>query len=194
MAASRNVNHFIETLNQAQQRANNTRPNSPSRVIRNDREYYLPGGDLFVLVESTLFRIHSYFFTRESRMWRHSLGNTTKGRESNNPLDLNTDVYPFSPIIPTDFASFLWVFYNPRHSLYETTEAHWLTIQRYAIIWDMQEVLNLAYRELAPYDTDRYLDQYIGRFHISSTPSLSLSADPAAIEAIRMHLEDDHGP
>ena len=28
-------------------------------------QYYLPGGDLYIQVEKILFRVHSYFFTRE---------------------------------------------------------------------------------------------------------------------------------
>src|ERR1700761_4045883 len=29
-------------------------------------QYYLPGGDLYLQTENILFRVHSYFFTRES--------------------------------------------------------------------------------------------------------------------------------
>ena len=42
----------------------------------------------------------------------------------------------------------------------------WLVIQSYAVMWDMQRVLDLAYRELRAYDDD--IDNYIDRFNLSS--------------------------
>lgn len=64
-----------------------------------------------IQVEKTLFRIHSYFFIRDSVKFNKLLqpsataGHLREGSQSN-PI-----VVP--DILPEDFATFLWVFYNP---------------------------------------------------------------------------------
>ena len=181
LSITMSVSHYVESTSS---QAVNTRPNSPALRIHNHPEYYLPGGDLFLLNDATLFRVHSYFFTRESRFWRNLLGNTSKGREANNPIDLHIDTpFVLPPVTAEHFASFLWVFYNPRFSIYETTQEIWLVIQSYAVMWDMQRVLDLAYRELRAYDDD--IDNYIDRFNLSSTSWMPLlSEDPYAQAAI----------
>jgi hypothetical protein len=125
-----------------------TRPNSPAPVIRNHHVYYLPDGNLFIKVDSTLFRVHQHFFTRESDLWRNLLGSTPNGRTANNPLDLDQQI-PCDPK-PTaeDFACLLWVFYNPRYSIYETSEENWLIIYEQAYCWHFIEVQNLCLREM----------------------------------------------
>ena len=63
-------------------------------------------------VENTLFRVHRYFFARDSAWFRDKLpyplppGETTKGSSDNLPLVLEG-------ITKTEFERFLWVFYNP---------------------------------------------------------------------------------
>ena len=91
----------------------NACPNSLLPVVWNHSIYYLLGGDLFIQINSILFRVHLYFFTRESDFWRNFLESTTQGRTANNPIML-----PCNPI-PTaeEFACLLWVFYNPRFHL-----------------------------------------------------------------------------
>ena len=121
MTSSRNVDHFMESIASS----STTRPNSPNLPIHNHIEYYLPGGDLFILVDNTLFRIHSYFFRRESQNWRNLLGTTTTGRTADAPLILNNE-FPLRPLAtPSLFANFRWVFYNPRYSIYEASSATW---------------------------------------------------------------------
>jgi hypothetical protein len=99
------------------------------RVVRN-AEYYIHGGDVIFLVrgpqwvwyrcimvthrqvESNLFRVHRYFFTRDSAFFRDKLpypppaGELTKGVSDSNPLVLED-------VLQIDFERFLWVFYNP---------------------------------------------------------------------------------
>ena len=102
------VSLYVESTSS---QAVNTCPNSPALLIHNHHEYYLPGGDLFLLSDATLFRVHSYFFTRESRFWHNLLGNTSKGREANNPIDLHIDTpFVLPPITAEHFASFLGYF------------------------------------------------------------------------------------
>jgi hypothetical protein len=63
-------------------------------------------------VENILFRVHRYFFTRESAYFRNKLphppppGEITKGTTDNHPLLLEDALH-------VDFERFLWVFYNP---------------------------------------------------------------------------------
>ena len=63
-------------------------------------------------VENTLFRVHRYFFARDSSWFRDKLpyppppGEMTKGSSDTLPL-------PLEGISKTDFERFLWVFYNP---------------------------------------------------------------------------------
>jgi hypothetical protein len=133
-----------------------TRPNSPISNLRRHPNYYLPGGDLYIQVNDTLFRIHSYFFIRESFVWRgffQQNRQNTRGRDLHNPIRLIGDL-PVPLLTTSDtFADFLWVFYNPLYSLYRAPSQIWLNIMSYAIIWGMDNVCDLVYREL-----DRIVD------------------------------------
>src|SRR5271156_4606475 len=101
MTSSRNVDHFMESITSS----STTRPNSPNLPIHNHIEYYLPGGDLFILVDDTLFRIHSYFFHRESQNWQNLLGTTTTGRAPNAPLIFKNEFPLRPPATPSLFAT-----------------------------------------------------------------------------------------
>lgn len=153
------------------------------RVVRN-AEYYIHGGDVIFLVrgpqwvwyrcimvthrqvESNLFRVHRYFFTRDSAFFRDKLpypppaGELTKGVSDSNPLVLED-------VLQIDFERFLWVFYNPcvcnllrtlqililmhhlrKYSLYNASTEEWTSILRLAHRWEFVEVKSLALREL----------------------------------------------
>lgn len=101
------------------------------RIIRH-ADYYIHGGDIIfrvrgfmisivscrvpimtrLQVEDTLFRVHRFFFTRESAFFRSKLphppppGEFTKGSSDVHPLVLEGT-------LEVDFERFLWVFYNP---------------------------------------------------------------------------------
>lgn len=59
-----------------------------------------------------LYRVHRYFFERESPFWRQRFsapappGQPPKGSSDSNP-------YPLEETASLDFDRFLWVFYNP---------------------------------------------------------------------------------
>ncbi|KAI0254405.1 hypothetical protein BJV78DRAFT_1121158 [Lactifluus subvellereus] len=116
------------------------------RVVRH-AEYYIHGGDVIFLVESNLFRVHRYFFTRDSAFFRDKLpypppaGELTKGGSDSNPLVLED-------ALQVDFERFLWVFYNPKYSLYNANAEEWTSILRLAHQWEFVEVKSLALREL----------------------------------------------
>lgn len=67
---------------------------------------------MYPQVENHLYRIHSYFFERESLFFRQ------KVKSSNNSGDdelgsTDNNAYTLEDVKSEDFARFLWVFYNP---------------------------------------------------------------------------------
>lgn len=66
----------------------------------------------FGQVENYMFRVHRYFFERESAFFREKLaipaaaGQSVRGSSDSNPFSLED-------IQAVDFSRFLWVFYNP---------------------------------------------------------------------------------
>lgn len=111
------------------------------------KDYYIHGGDAVFSVENTLFRVHRFFFTRDSSWFRDRLpypappGETTKGSTDNLPLVLED-------ITKSEFERFLWVFYNPKYSLYDTSIEEWTSILKLAHTWNFIEVKELAIRGL----------------------------------------------
>ncbi|KAG5652750.1 hypothetical protein H0H81_003837 [Sphagnurus paluster] len=127
--------------------AQHTSDSGPFRALSKHEKYFLNGGDLYFLIEHVHFRVHRYFFERESPFFQSRLctpaspGAARQGSTEGTAIvldDLRSD----------DFAKFLWVFYNPKYSLYKTTPADWKIILRLAHLWQFQEVKNLVVREL----------------------------------------------
>jgi len=116
------------------------------RALRH-HEYYIEGADLIIRVENTLFRVHRFFLKRDSAYFRIKLphppspGDVTKGSSDNNPLDLED-------ALTVDFERLLWVFYNPKYSIYDATTEEWTSILKLSHQWDLIEVKALAIREL----------------------------------------------
>lgn len=116
-------------------------------------------------MEDILFRVHRYFFVRESAFFRNKLphppppGEFTKGTSDSQPFVLEDTLH-------VDFERFLWVFYNPwvsyfyasflllmqnnfrKYSLYDATIEEWTSILKLAHQWDFFGVKDLALREL----------------------------------------------
>lgn len=114
---------------------------------RRSREYYLEGGDLYVLVENYLFRVHKFFFERESPVFKRQFadiavsGQHRLGASDNDPLVLHD-------VKEIDFTRFLWVFYNPKYSIYDAPTEDWAAILGLAHYWQFSEVKELVVREL----------------------------------------------
>jgi hypothetical protein len=125
-----------------------TRPNSPSSNLQRHLDYYLPGGDLFIQVATTLFCVHAYFFTRESPLWRHLLRNTTLGRDAQHPIVLANEFHFSPPATPQTFAQFLYVFYNNNYGRCNLSMAALWDIDVYATTWRMQPIKDFVHREL----------------------------------------------
>ncbi|KAI0067634.1 hypothetical protein BV25DRAFT_842250 [Artomyces pyxidatus] len=121
---------------------------TPLTITRHNK-YYIPTADTIFQVENYLFRAHSYFFYRESEHFRQLLSHPTTpgGRDAPGTTDSNPIV--LNDIDAASFACFLWVFYNPKHSIYsDATVEHWSRILDLANKWGFAEVRSLAVREL----------------------------------------------
>ena len=125
-----------------------TRPNSPLSNLVQHPHFYLPGGDLFIQIDTTLFSVHKYFFIRESPQWIHFLRRTDLGTTARNPVILVNEFAIDPPPTVNSFSDFLWVFYNPDYPYHNVPIRTWLTIEVYAAYFQMQNVLHLVDREL----------------------------------------------
>jgi len=115
-------------------------------------------------VEKTLFRLHRYFFIRDSRFFEEKLpnppspGDVSEGSSDKNPLVLDD-------ASKVDFERLLWIFYNPyvarsyvfllhlihhhrKYSLYDADAEVWTSILKLAHQWTFREMKELAVREL----------------------------------------------
>ncbi|KAK0183596.1 hypothetical protein F5146DRAFT_235099 [Armillaria mellea] len=115
--------------------------------IKKHEVYYIKGGDVYFLVEEWMFRVHSYFFERESYKFQQMFGGPTLlGVE---PEGSSPDTaFRLSDITAEDFAHFLWIFYNPRPSACDASTDVWISVLRTACKWSFPEVKALAIKEL----------------------------------------------
>jgi len=122
-------------------------PGATGNGKRHEGDYYISGADLVVCVEKTLFRIHRYFFIRDSTFFEEKLpnspspGDVSEGSSDKNPLVLDD-------ASKVDFERFLWIFYNPKYSLYDADADVWTSILKLAHQWKFREMKELAVREL----------------------------------------------
>ncbi|KAJ3505315.1 hypothetical protein NLJ89_g7486 [Agrocybe chaxingu] len=124
-----------------------TIPQTDLKKMERSAEYFLNGGDLHILVGNVLFRVHSFFFERDSAKFRDIL---TTPVSPSQPRPGSTDSRPMVVMncSPSDFSKFLWVFYNPKYSVYSATPAEWVAILKIAHEYEFLEVKNLAIRGL----------------------------------------------
>lgn len=125
-------------------------PTSPiismSQLPVEDSEYYILTGDLHILVDNVRYRVHSYFFTRDSSKFRELLvvpagPNQTRLGSAENPICIANST-------PAEFAKFLWIFYNKTYSDYNATSDEWISILKLACEYDFAQVKDLAIRGL----------------------------------------------
>ncbi|KLO19846.1 hypothetical protein SCHPADRAFT_992456 [Schizopora paradoxa] len=109
---------------------------------RRHEKYYIATGDA---VDNTLFRVHQYFFTRESTYFQSifSSANFKSG------LIGTSDAHPIIiyDAASTDFARLLWIFYNDAYS-YDASDEVWCSVLRIAHKWRFDKVKALAASEL----------------------------------------------
>ncbi|KAL0579624.1 hypothetical protein V5O48_002396 [Marasmius crinis-equi] len=113
------------------------------RTYKSER-YFLNGGDVFFLVGDCNFRVHSFFFIRESPTFQPFLLshlNKGKGNSISTAIKLHKAT-------PEEFERFLWVFYNEKWGIYDAPVETWESVLKLSHIWCFPEVKALAVREL----------------------------------------------
>ncbi|KAI0261292.1 hypothetical protein BC834DRAFT_486177 [Gloeopeniophorella convolvens] len=162
---------------------------SPSAVpVMRHKNYFFHEADVNFRVEGYVFRVHRYFFLRESAHFRELLGSSAfPGQDAPGMTEAN-------PVVLHDatsdgFACFLWVFYNPKYSIYNATPKQWSMILELAQQWGFKEVELLCIRELERLDmspVDRiYIYQERGIDHtllLDSYATLTTRDEPIALE------------
>jgi len=117
------------------------------KTVTKHKDYYINGADLCLLVENVKFRVHRFFFERESPYFVRRLAiPASPGEQPQGSSDSNAIL--LEDVSADHFATFLWVFYNPLYSLYETDISKLEVILNLAVLWEFPEVKNLAVREL----------------------------------------------
>ncbi|KAH9047294.1 hypothetical protein EDB84DRAFT_1575348 [Lactarius hengduanensis] len=129
-------------------------PTSPSPTtvpVTRHRSYFIHEADVTFKVEDYVFRVHKYFFMRESAYFRmrfepsQFLVQDPPGSSEAKPIILEG-------ISSDAFACFLWVFYNPKYSIYDATPGQWSSILGLAQTWGFRDVELLCIRELEKLD------------------------------------------
>lgn len=109
--------------------------------------YFYPDGDIIIKVEDTVFRIHKHFLTRESNHFRTMfMPPSIPCRDPPGSSETNPVLVPDAK--SDSFADLLWVFYNPKYSIYSATVDKWIRILTLAQQWRFVEVEQLCVREL----------------------------------------------
>ncbi|KAG6381999.1 hypothetical protein JVT61DRAFT_630 [Boletus reticuloceps] len=113
-----------------------------SRVVQH-KDFYLRGGDVTSLSVSTFASpslLGANLFQPEQQQQQHA-GNEQPGSTDGNAFTLEETT-------SEDFARFLWVFYNPKYSLYDAPLDTWLSVLKLANRWTFDSVKELSVREL----------------------------------------------
>ena len=85
--------------------------------INNHPQYYLSGGDLYIITKAIQFHIHKYFFERESvHFWTFFEITPLVGSSPDFALDLSDEIKP------NEFELFLSVMYNPKYNIYKPVD------------------------------------------------------------------------
>ncbi|KAJ7248891.1 hypothetical protein B0H12DRAFT_1123223 [Mycena haematopus] len=114
--------------------------------VKPHEKYYIDGGDLHIIAEDREFRVHRYFFERDSARFRALLASPSPGQPRQGSSHLTA--VKLRGVTAKDFEKFLLVFYNPTYSLYDTTVSDWCCILHLGHEWQFTEVVKLAIREL----------------------------------------------
>ena len=111
--------------------------------ISNHPQYYLPGGDLYIITKAIRFCIHKYFFEQESVHFQTIFEITPLvGSSPNFALNLS------DMIKPDKLKLFLSVMYNPKYNIYNLSMGQWFNVQSYASIWQFPEMFALTEQEI----------------------------------------------
>ncbi|KDQ53599.1 hypothetical protein JAAARDRAFT_91085, partial [Jaapia argillacea MUCL 33604] len=107
------------------------------------KSFYIHDDMVVFLVEDTLFRVHSFFFKRDSEYFRTLLSQHGPSSETY-PIKLDG-------ISVADFETFLGVLYPTDFSKCTATTAdEWTSVLALATKWSFTTIRSLAIRELFP--------------------------------------------
>ncbi|KAG2117606.1 hypothetical protein DEU56DRAFT_865995 [Suillus clintonianus] len=121
--------------------------NGVSRVNHHP-DYYIKDGNITFLVEDTLFRVHRYYFDRESQYFvREFAKSPQEGTSDSSAFRLNN-------VTTADFAKLLWVWYCPIYRRERKPKDHWLVILDLSTTWEFPEMKKLAVDELQMLDIE----------------------------------------
>ncbi|KAH9975552.1 hypothetical protein BGW80DRAFT_104515 [Lactifluus volemus] len=140
-----------------------TNVNGTSPSAKPHQEYFFSEADVMFRVENMLFRVHKRFFIRESPYFQSLFAipgipcEDPPGTSKTNPVVLND-------ITSEGFESLLWVFYNPKYSIYDASVEKWQMILTLAQKWTFKEVEQLCIREL-----ERLTISPVEKIHIYQT-------------------------
>ena len=122
---------------------------SPKPIILSDK-YYLPGGDLYILIGNTMFQVRQYFLSCDSSTI------CCKLEAAELDKDAPTGAMRTNPICLHDkftnaqtFFLILSIIYNPQYNLYDRyTRCNWFNILYIAVSWEFQEIQQLAMQQI----------------------------------------------
>lgn len=122
--------------------------------------YFIHEADLTIRVDRYVFRVHRFFLERESAYFRLRLEKSSHP-ERNPPGSSESNPLVLDDATSEAFARFLWVFYNPKYSVYNATPEEWSSILELAQKWGFRHVEELCIREL-----ERLALSPVDRIHI----------------------------
>jgi len=148
---------LVDTMPPAGKRAR-TSPDESNAVVQypgpkpisRHPNYYLEDGNIIFLVEKILFRVHRYFFTRESKVFRDMFsmpsGTIVEGLSDDKPIFLEG-------VKSVDFQRLLWLFYDPSHKHLTSDAETLLSIMTLADKWEFNSAGQAAYETFARLDS-----------------------------------------
>ncbi|KAJ4471528.1 hypothetical protein J3R30DRAFT_1090883 [Lentinula aciculospora] len=127
--------------------ASSPSPDSPS-IFQKHPRFYFSDGNVVFRVEDTLYRIHRYFFQRDSPIFETMfslpppIDARPEGEEEDRPIQLEG-------IECRDFDRLLSVMYPKSFNAYESsTTEEWTSVLKLATRWDFDSIRELAVESL----------------------------------------------
>ncbi|KAH6910242.1 hypothetical protein BKA70DRAFT_1466657 [Coprinopsis sp. MPI-PUGE-AT-0042] len=116
------------------------------RSLTRHREYYLSDGTLYIMIGTTMFRIHAYFFEREAKNFYTKLLDPTSPGEVKKGMSESTAI-----IVDDCTVRELNCFYGRYNIYHAETEDFFLS--SLGGIWDFPEIRAFALREVRRRET-----------------------------------------
>ncbi|KAL0952849.1 hypothetical protein HGRIS_007074 [Hohenbuehelia grisea] len=107
--------------------------------------YYLEDGNTIFLAGKILFKIHKHFLLEHSPVFSDIL--SLPEPESGEGLSDETPIV-LQQVLARDFASIMWLFYNPSIDTYKATISRWIGILALSDRYQMDVIKSLAVRYL----------------------------------------------